>query len=408
MVRAGILLGAVTLVCAVSALMNSAALQAHAPQRICSSSYARGPFRAARSLRFGIDPELAGSAGSAQNAAKPVNETKTIRALDALRPRGRQLVLRVNRLFESAGEAGIRRFERIIDRYTRAGFDTELQVRYHPAGGEVGNIAAWKRYVRHVVDVFGPNRRLIAMTITNEVNIAASPNTSDGAYAKAEQALIQGIIVAHREAERRGFKQLRFGFTYAYCFNSANDAAMFSGLRRGGRAFRNALGFVGVDYYPELYPGRSTPIRKATLEMMARVRRGFMPLAGLGSHTPIWITESGYDTTPGLTSGRQQKRALTQIVDTIRAAARTFGVTDYRWFNLRDNLSTADAFGETTGLMTDDYRRKPSFAAYKRLIERFGSRARPCGSSAARRAEERLPRAADRPHGVSRARSLTP
>ena len=86
------------------------------------------------------------------------------------------------------------------------------------------------------------------------INIAASPNTSDGAYAKAEQALIQGIIAAHREAERRGFKQLRFGFTYAYCFNSVNDAAMFSGLRRGGRAFRNALGFVGVDYYPELSP----------------------------------------------------------------------------------------------------------------------------------------------------------
>jgi hypothetical protein len=54
-------------------------------------------------------------------------------------------VLRVNRLFESAGEAGIRRFERIIDRYARASFDTELQFRYHPAGGEAGNIAAWKR-----------------------------------------------------------------------------------------------------------------------------------------------------------------------------------------------------------------------------------------------------------------------
>ena len=68
--------------------------------------------------------------------------------------------------------------QRIVDRYTRAGFDTELQVRYHPSGRQVGNIPAWLRYVRHVVDTFGPNRRLIAMTITNEINVAVSPNTS--------------------------------------------------------------------------------------------------------------------------------------------------------------------------------------------------------------------------------------
>lgn len=339
-------LSGAVLVCAVAALTSSSAVQAHAPPGICSSSYARGPLKSVRTLRFGIDPELAGSVGSAQNAAKPVNETKTIAALRALRPPGRQLVLRVNRLFESSGEAGIRRFERISDRYTRAGFDTELQVRYHPVGGEVGNIAAWTRYVRHVVDVFGPNRHLIAMTITNEINIAVSPNTSDGAYPKAEQALIQGVIAAHQEAERRGFTQLRFGFTYAYCFNSAADAAMFTGLKAGGAAFRRALGFVGIDYY--------------------------MPLAALGSRTPIWVTESGYDTTPGDVSDARQRAALTQIVDTVRSAAKTFNVTDYRWFNLRDNVSTTTTFGETSGLLTDDYTRKPSFYAYRRLIARFG------------------------------------
>ena len=64
--------------------------------------------------------------------------------------------------------------------------------------------------------------------------------------------------------------------------------------------------------------------------------------------------------------------ALVQISDTIRRAAKTYGVTDYRWFNLRDNLSATAAFGETSGLLTDTYRRKPAFAAYRRLIARFG------------------------------------
>jgi hypothetical protein len=343
----------------------------------CSGDYARGPLAATRMLRFGIDPEPAGSAGRTQNSVAPADEVKTLRALRSLRPHGKQLVLRVNRLFEADGAAGIRRFKRIIDGYTRAGFDTELQVRYHPSSGQAGDIAAWTRYVRHVVDVFGPNPHLIAMTITNEVNIGVSPNTSDGAYPHAEQALVQGIIAAHREAQRHGLARLRFGFTYAYRFNAMTDAALFTGLRTGGRAFRDALGFVGVDYYPELYPGRATPIPEATRLMMGTVRRCFMPLGALGARVPIWITENGYDTTPGTVTAERQRTALRQILTTIIGAARTFNVTDYRWFNLRDNLSTTPAFGETTGLLTDAYRRKPAFSAYRRLIARFGVRRSP-------------------------------
>jgi hypothetical protein len=338
----------------------------------CSGDYAHGPYRSAR-LRFGIDPEPAGSAGAEQGAATPVNQAKTLAAVRALRPPGKQLVLRVNRLFESAGAAGIRRFRRIIAGYSRAGFDAELQVRYHPSPAEAGNTGSWTRYVRHVVDVFGSNRHVVAMTITNEINLAVSPNTSDGAYPRAEQALIRGIIAAHREAQRRGFTQLRFGFTFAYRFDPVTDAAVFSGLRSGGRAFRDALGFVGVDYYPELYPGLTTPLPAATLQMMATMRRCFMGLGGLGPRVPIWITESGYDTTPGKITLAQQSGALVQIVDTVSSAARTYGVTDYRWFNLRDNLSSTPAFAETSGLLTDTYHRKPSFSAYRHLIARFGA-----------------------------------
>ncbi len=339
----------------------------------CSANYGPGPVKAARTLRFGIDPELAGSIGPHQNQAKPVNQAETVRALRALRPAGRELVLRVNRLFEADGVAGIAHFKRIIDRYTRQGFDTELQVRYHPSARQRGNIAAWTRYVRRVVDVFGPNRHLVAMTITNEINLAISPNTSDGAYPRAEQALVKGIIAAHQEAQRRGFGRLRFGFTFAYRFNPVADAAVFAGLRSGGARFRAALGFVGVDFYPELYPGRATAIPTATLQMMGTMRRCFMPLGGLTARVPIWITESGYDTSPGQITATRQRSALRQIVGTIRDAAQTFGVTDYRWFNLRDNVSTTPAFAETTGLLTDRYRRKPAFFAYRSLMRRFGA-----------------------------------
>ncbi len=355
---------------------TAAGIQAQIPDPLCEADYDRGPFKPAPTLRFGIDPELAGSVGTTQNEVKPVNQAKTLDALRALRPPGKELVLRVNRLFESDGEGGIKRFQRIIAAYTRAGFDTELQVRYHPSRRQAGNISAWTRYVRHVVDVFGSNPHLVAMTITNEVNVKVSPNTSDGAYPNAEQALVQGIIAAHREAQRRHDRQLKFGFTYAYRFKATDDAALFSGLRMGGSAFRRALGFVGVDYYPGVIPGPATPIPVATLQMLGVVRRCFMPLGDLGVRVPIWVTESGYDTTPGVHTWGQQRAALVQIVETVRGAARTFGVTDFRWFNLRDNFSKSLALYQTYGLMSDSYRRKPSFAAYRALIARFGA-ARP-------------------------------
>jgi hypothetical protein len=42
-------------------------------------------------------------------------------------------------------------------------------------------------------------------------------------------------------------------------------------------------------------------------------------------------------------------------------------------------VSSTSAFAATTGLLTDDYTRKPAFSAFRRLIARFGSAARRAG-----------------------------
>jgi len=328
----------------------------------------------AAQLRFGIDPQPAGTAGATQSPVAPVDQARTLAALRALRPPGKELVLRLNRLFESDGAAGIRRFRRLVRRDDRAGFDSEIQVRYHPSAAQAGKLVDWTRFVRHVVDALGSDPHVVALTITNEINLRGSPNTSDGAYPRAEQALIDGILAAHREARRRGDAQLRLGFTYAYRFDPTIDARMFEGLRRGGRAFRRALGFVGVDFYPELVPGRAVPIPRATRQMLAFVRNHLMTLAGLGRRIPIWITETGYDTIPGVAGPDRQRTALRQIVTTVARAAARYDVTDLRWFDLRDNGPAATGFGERSGLLTAGYRRKPAFGAYRALIARYGSR----------------------------------
>jgi hypothetical protein len=347
----------------------------------CTGSYGGAAPHAGARVRFGIDPGIAGSAG-AQLPSVPDDPARDLTAVKALHPGARQLVVRLNRLFWSDGQSGIAAFRAMAARYTRAGFQVELQVRYHPPQGQAGDIPAWVAYVRHVVDSLGGNRRVVAMTITNEVNVTFSPNTSDGYYARAEDAVIAGIEAARAEALRKRFTQLRFGFTYAYRFSPSQDAAFFSYLgAHGGRAFRRALGFVGLDFYPgTVYPPAMAPgdtYRAELAQAAGAVRRCFLPKAALGAGVPIWITENGVAT--GSMSESQQAATLSELVHAAHDYSRTFGITDYRWFNLRDSSEDPVAALVTPtfssfGLLHADYSPKPSFGAYRRLIAALGAR----------------------------------
>jgi len=275
-----------------------------------------------------------------------------------------------------------------VSAYARAGLEVELQVRYHPASGEDGDLPAWEAYVRHVVDVFGPDPNVVAMTITNEVNLTFSPNTSDGSYTDARDALIDGVEAAHDEAMRRGYDRLKFGFTYAYRFSPADDASFFAYLgAHGGAAFESALGFVGLDFYPgSVYPPAMAPgdtYRAEMAQALGTLRDCFMPMAGLGASIPIWITENGVPTGANV-SDAEQASALTELVNAAQDYSGTFNVTDYRWFNLRDSSSSqtgslpgAAATFATDGLLTDSYAPKPSFAAYRAAIAALGQRTAP-------------------------------
>jgi hypothetical protein len=372
--------GLASLATVAAALVLGGAGGRAASDPLCVGSYGNAPPHASGPLRFGVDPGLAGTIGGVQLPSAPDDPARDLSSLQALRPPDRVIVLRLNRLFWSDGDAGIARFKAQAASYTKAGFDVELQVRYHPTMAEVDDLPAWERYVRHVVDVFGPNRRVVAMTITNEVNIGISPNTSDGYYKGADDALIDGIEAAHSEAVTKRYRQLRFGFTYAYRFSPTGDAALFAYLgAHGGAPFRAALGFIGLDFYPgSIYPPVMLPgqsYRAAMSQALGVVRDCLAPKAGIPASVPIWITENGVPT--GLLSDAEQAAALTQLVRAAYDYAGTDNVTDYRWFNLRDAQSSGletvvGATFASDGLLRDDYSRKPSFDAYRSLIESLG------------------------------------
>jgi len=343
----------------------------------------------AQRLRFGISPLPAGSAGATQVQPKAEDPHAALRELGALRPGQRQLLLRLNRMFMSDGEAGIQRFAGLVDAYARHGFDSELQVRYHPGPGQEGDMAAWSAYVKRAAHVLGRRPSVKALTITNEVNFPISPNTSDGNYAGALQAIVTGVVAARRELDRIGRPDVELGFSFAWRWIPTSDADFWRQLGvLGTPDFRRALDYVGLQIYPGLvFPPASAPAAAGddTVEALTLLRDCSMPQAGLGRTIDLWITENGYATNLRRTEP-DQDLALKATLDSVYRYSGALGVTDYRWFNLRDNDSAGTDLFAAVGLLRDDYSEKPAFATYRSYIERIGTdrpRAGRCGKRAA-------------------------
>jgi hypothetical protein len=370
-------------------LLAPPAASAQRPGDLCLTADPPPVSAPAHDLRFGITPLAAGSAGVTQAQPKPENPGAAKAELARLRPPRRQLVLHLNRMLMSDGEAGVRRYAGLVDEYAKAGFDTEVQVRYHPAAGQEGDMAAWAGYVRTAARILGKRPNLKALTITNEANFPISPNTSDGSNPGVLQAIVTGVTTARQQFDRMGRPDVELGFSFAWRWLPNADADFWRQLGAlATPAFRRALDYVGLQIYPGLvFPPASTPAAAGddTVEALTLLRGCYMPLGGFGSNVDLWVTENGYATNLGRTEP-EQDTALRSALDGVHRYSGTLGVTDYRWFNLRDNDSAGTDLFAAVGLLRDDYSEKPAFATYRSYIERIGTD-RPkrmrCGNSIA-------------------------
>ncbi len=347
------------------------------PDPLCLQSYADDARAKGPRLRFGIGPRLAGEAGAGQTTPLvPEDFAKRDAALVELKG-DRFLAVRLNRLFMAGGSKGIKQFKELADRFTKLGIEVELQVRYHPADADNGNIDKWLAFVRKVIRTFGPNKLVTGFQITNEVNLTFSPNTSDGAYERAVRALVRGVIEAKRESRRRGYDWQKIGFNYAWRFGDRSDAGFWDAVGRlGGAKLRRYTDWVGVDIYPGTYvPALSQVVNlgDAFLEGIAQVRECYMPKAGFTRATPLRIEETGYPTGPGRPDEAAQARAVSELVKTANNYRGTYGISDFRFFGLRDNNSEGSNFQSFFGLLRDDYSPKPAYGVYRDLIARYGA-----------------------------------
>lgn len=255
-----------------------------------------------------------------------------------------------------------------LSHYGSLGFrlDYALTYRKHDA------VAEWKAFVRRLVRRYGRNPALASLQVTNEVNVPGSPDSSDGAFRGAGAALVAGVRTAAAEKRRR-HAHIEIGFNWFHKISTENETEFWTRLRdRGGRPFVRALDWVGVDAYPGSFvpPGPVADTRRGMLTAL-RAGRCLATFARIPGRVPIHIQEMGWGTGPGR-SPRQQRMELDRMVRAVNEYRGTFNVTSVNWFSLRDSNSALPSFQQQWGLLRDDYRPKPAFAAYARLIRRFG------------------------------------
>lgn len=330
---------------------------------------------AAPPLVFGIYPGGAAGSVGPGGATRPEDPAKRLAALQQLRAPGRPFVVHLYAGY--TGPGGWSAADQVgdeISQYTAAGFQVELVLCYRPSdGGSAAEVSGFTSFVRDAVRAFGPNSSFVSLQVTNEANVGGAPNASDGYYAGAKDALIQGIIAAADESRSDGFSQVKVGFNWAYD-TSSSESDFWSYLgRHGGRAFLGALDWVGLDAYPGTWgpslqgQALSDGVSSAITNALHILRSNYLPLAGIPGGVPLHVCENGYPTGPHRTDAMQIK-VLRAAVDTLDRVRGRFNVTDYRWFDLRDADSSSSSFESQYGLLRDDYSPKPAFDVYRHLI----------------------------------------
>jgi hypothetical protein len=335
---------------------------------------------AAPQLVFGVYPGGAAGTVGPSGPVAPENPALRMAALKRLRSRRRPFVLHLYASYTGAdGSSAAQQVGEEIGEYGKAGFQTELVVAYRPAdGGSPADVGGFVEFVRAAVRSLGPVPGFDSLQVTNEANQGGSPNTSDGYYADAKDALIDGVVAAKGEIRGHGFTHIEVGFNWAYA-TDAGERAFWRYLgHHGGRRFIDDLDWVGLDAYPGTWGpalggrGLAAETTRFIDGALHAARVTYMPLAGIPHTVALRVSETGYPTGPGRTEA-MQVTVMKAAVEAVYHARATYNITGLRWFDLRDADSSSSSFESQYGLMRDDYSPKPAFGAYRTLVARLSS-----------------------------------
>lgn len=308
-------------------------------------------------MEFGIYPGgLAGDDGGGLAGGRPDDPEKIRAALRALQAGGPFLV-RGYLVFTDPG--GSRpETPHDVGQYAEEGRQLDVVAQYQ---SDSGDVAGYLEFVRRILRRLGPV--IATLQITEEPNVVGNP-TLDGYYPGVRRALVDGVIAARAEADRLGLTGLRVGFNTTPLFGpSAEFLAELVDM--GGPLFLDALGYVGLDFFPDVF--RPAPDPATATAGLLSLHRDLMTKAGIAHEIPLHITEHGWPTGPDRTPHRQAE-VLHAVLDTIMRHRALLNLGAYLHFALRDADTAKDDLFHRFGLLNDDYTPKPAFTVYQHFI----------------------------------------
>ncbi|HEX3833215.1 MAG TPA: hypothetical protein VHW04_14660 [Solirubrobacteraceae bacterium] len=258
------------------------------------------------------------------------------------------------------------------------GLRVEMVLRYRPARSELA--AGYVPWVQSIATRLAALPGLAALQIGNEPNNTTSAAAGDGAYPGAINAIAHGVPTARKALVAAGRSDVKVGFNWAAGNSPCTTEPMWSQLKAaGGSAFTSSVGWVGIDVYPGTWsaPSQTTfptaSLVNATITDSLRcLRTRHMVTAGLPTSVSITVAETGYPTDADR-SEATQAAVLQQTIASVESVRAKYGVTDLRWFSLRDANTASGQLENGYGLLHDDYSPKPAFAAYQEIIAAEGA-----------------------------------
>lgn len=210
--------------------------------------------------------------------------------------------------------------------------------------------------------------QLAALQVTGEANLAGIPAAADGAFPRAGEALVRGVLAAGA-AKRHSGASAAVGFAVAPEIDPAAGSFWPLITDLGGSDFAASLDYAGIDMYPDVFGPRLDldKLDGAVDWLLRSFREQALPLAGIGPSTPIRICENGWPTGPDR-SEKRQADVLETVLRAVDARRAELHVTHWELFALRDADSSQDDLLHRFGILHDDYSPK---AAFERLRQTF-------------------------------------
>ncbi|RKT55460.1 hypothetical protein [Saccharothrix australiensis] len=258
------------------------------------------------------------------------------------------------------------------DWYARDGRELDLVVSYLP---RVADVPGWLTFLDTVVDRYGHLTRHLQVTLEPNFPVPLIDGSSPGVL----DALVLGVPHARAALDRRGLHDVPVGFSVAEPAEwLGGDDAFWAHLSTVPHAdFAAHVDYVGLGLYPDAFAPvapRGTPGDAASLAAHAldHLRGHSLPRAGIPPEVPLRVVENGSPSGPPRDE-RAQRDSLTDMIDAVLDRREALNVTHYELFSLRDADSGSPEPTGTLGLVTDTYRPKPAFAAYRDLVHRHSS-----------------------------------